>query len=70
MAIVRLKEHKDQKVSELLKIFKLPCATAPSPRPGPEPVGGSAVRYNDVEATRLHAVNQLRRWTRANFSSS
>ena len=66
MAIVRLKT-KDEKVNELLGMFKLPCAdysTGYQVKPGPEPVvGGSAINVN-VEATRLKAVNELRRWTR------
>ena len=65
MAIVRLKTR-DQQVSELLfGMFKLPCAGYSSEvKPGPESavVGGSAANINSVEATRLHAVNQLRKW--------
>ena len=63
MAIVRLKT-KDQKVSELFSMFKLPCVSSRGYQlnQGPNPVGGSAV--NNVEAVRLHAVNELRRWMR------
>ena len=65
MGIVRLKT-KDEKVNELLGMFKLPCVSSRGyqVKPGPESavVGGSAV--NSVEGTRLHAVNQLRRWMR------
>ena len=60
MAIVKLKT-KDEKVNELLGMFKLPGTGYVKPRP--EPVGGSAVNSNSVEdKTRLHAINQLRRW--------
>ena len=66
MAIVKLTKIRDQKVNELLNIFKLPCvsSTGYQVKPGPEPsvVGGSAVNSNSTEATRLHAVNQLRKW--------
>ena len=32
-------------------------------KPGPESVvGGSAVNNTNIEATKLHAVNQLCRW--------
>lgn len=63
MAIVKLTKSRDQAVSELLKIFKLPCSNPVDVKQrGPEPVGGSAI--TDVERTRLHAVNELRRWTR------
>ena len=67
MPIVRLKTR-DEKVSELLNIFKLPYVDYPrayqvKPRPEYAVVGASAVNnINNVEATRLHAVNQLRRW--------
>ena len=63
MGIVRLKDYRDQRVSELLNFFKVQVQV----KPGPEPVGvvgGSAVNINNAEATRLHAVNELRRWTR------
>ena len=49
MAIVRIKDYRDQKVGELLNIFRLPCVSPtgyPSQiqvKPGPEPVGGLAV---------------------------
>ena len=46
MAIVRLKDYRDQKVNELLNIFKLACvdySKGYQVKPGPEPVGGSAV---------------------------
>ena len=64
MAIVKLKTR-DQRVNELFDMFKLPCARVrqgqSQVKPRPESVvGGSAV--NNVEATRLHAVNELRRW--------
>ena len=62
MAIVKLTKTRDQKVNELLNMFKLPCAGQVKPRPEPVVVGGSAA--NNVEKTRLHAVNELRRWTR------
>ena len=65
MAIVNLTKTRDQKVGELLNIFKLPSvsSTGYQVKPGHEPiVGCSAV--NITEATRLHAVNELRRWTR------
>ena len=65
MAIVKLKSR-DQKVSELLSMFKLPCvsSTGYQVKPGPEPlVGGSAANSSRSEA-RLHAVNELRRWMR------
>ena len=64
MAIVKLTKTRDQKVSELLNIFKLPCVKFKGyqVKPGPEPVGGSAI--NHVEKQRLHAVNELRRWMR------
>ena len=64
MAIVNLKRYRDQKVTELFDMFKLPCAIAAAPRPRPEVVGGSAAGYNDVESQRLKAVNELRRWMR------
>ena len=65
MAIVKLK-CKDQQVTELFEMFKLPYAVAPRPTPVPQPVGGSASTsaINSVEATRLHAYNELRKWTR------
>ena len=75
MPIVNLKHYRDQKVSELLNIFKLPCvdySKGYQVKPGPEAVvvGGSAVnsKINNVEATRLHAVNELRRWIRLSTS--
>ena len=64
MAIVRLKT-KDEKVNELLGMFKLPCVSSTGyqvKQREPEPVGGSAI--TDVEKQRLHAVNELRRWMR------
>ena len=69
MAIVNLKHYRDQKVYELLKMFKLPCVDYSNYQVKPRPehvVGGSAVnsKINDIEATRLHAVNQLRKWVR------
>ena len=68
MTIVKLTKTRDQKVNELLNIFKLPCAdysTGYQVKPGPEPVGGSAVNIDNVEdKIRLNAVNQLRRWIR------
>ena len=64
MPIVKLKS-KDQKVNELLSWFKLPSVDYSKgynvkPRPESDVVGGSAV--NSVEASRLHTVNQLRKW--------
>ncbi len=64
MAIVRIKT-KEQKVNELLNMFKLPCvdySKGYQSKPRSEPMGGSAV--NSVEAARLNAVNELRRWAR------
>ena len=65
MAIVKLTKTRDQQVSELFGMFKLPGTDYQSQvKPGPESVvGGSAV--NNVEQQRLHAVNQLRRWMKA-----
>ena len=68
MAIVKIKDYRDQKVSELLNIFKLPFVDYPRAyqvKLGSESVvGGSAINTNNVEARRLHAVNQLRKWIR------
>jgi hypothetical protein len=64
MAIVSLKT-KDQKVNELLNMFKLPCvdySKGYQAKPRTELTGGSAV--NCIEATRLNAVNGLLRMTR------
>ena len=64
MAIVKLTKTRDQKVGELFNMFKSPYVSSRGfqVKPGPESavVGGSAA--NTVEQTRLHAVNQLRRW--------
>jgi hypothetical protein len=62
MAIVRLTKTRDQKVNELLGMFKLPGTDYVKPAPEPPTTTGSAI--NSTEATRLHAVNELRRWTR------
>ena len=66
MAIVRLKT-KDQKVNELLNMFKLPSVDYTKgyqAKPRTELTGGSA---SCSEAVRLHAVNELRRWTRVSL---
>ena len=64
MEIVNLKHYRDQKAYELLEMFKLPCIDYSNyqvkPRPEAVVVGGSAIK--NVEAARLHAVNELRRW--------
>jgi len=64
MAIVRLKTR-EQKVNELLNMFKLPCvdySKGYQAKPRSELTGGSAM--NSTEAVRLYAVNELRRWAR------
>jgi hypothetical protein len=64
MAIVRLKTR-EQKVNELLNMFKLPCVDYSKgyhAKPGTELMGGTAM--NPTEAMWLKAVNQLRRWSR------
>ena len=77
MTIVNLKHYRDQKANELLKMFKLPCvdySKGYQVRPSYEAIGGSASTssstLNSVEATKLYAVNELRKWTRLEFSSS
>jgi hypothetical protein len=64
MAKITLKT-KDQKVSELLNMFKLPSVDYTKgyqTKPRAELTGGSAM--NCIETTRLNAVNELRRWMR------
>ena len=60
-------ESKDQRVNELLNMFKLPTvdySKGYQAKPRPELTGGSA---SGTEAVRLHAVNELRRWTRVSL---
>ena len=64
MARLTLKT-KDQKVNELLNMFKLPSidySKGYQAKPRTELTGGSAI--STVEATRLNAVNGLLRMTR------
>ena len=63
MAKIILKT-KDQKVNELLNMFKLPSvdySKGYQAKPRSELVGASA---SGTEAVGLHAVNELRRWAR------
>jgi hypothetical protein len=63
MAKITLKT-KDQKISELLNMFKLPSVDYTrgyQTKPRAELVGASA---SGTEAVRLHAVNELCRWMR------
>jgi hypothetical protein len=63
MAKITLKT-KDQRVNELLDMFKLPTVDYTKgyqAKPRSELVGASA---SGTEAVRLHAVNELRRWMR------
>ena len=64
MAKIILKTR-DQKVNELLNMFKLPSvdySNGYQAKPRSELTGGSAI--NTVEATRLNAVNDLLRMSR------
>jgi ABC-type proline/glycine betaine transport system ATPase subunit len=61
--IVRLKT-KQQKVNELLNMFKLPSVDYTKgyqAKPRPELTGGSA---SGKDAAGLQAINELRRWYR------
>ena len=63
VGIVRLKTR-DQKVNELLNMFKLPCvdySKGYQAKPRPELTGGSA---SGTEVAGLHAINEIRRWYR------
>ena len=65
MGIVRLKTR-NQKVNELLDMFKLPSVDYTKgyqSKPRVELTGGSAMNTT-TDVLRLHAVNELRRWTR------
>jgi len=68
MTIVRLKTlERDRKVNEPLNMFKLPCvdySKGYQSKPSPELTGGSAATMTTLDAQRLKAVNELRRWTR------
>jgi ribonuclease HII len=69
VGIVRLKTYRDQKVNDLLNMFKIPTVDYTKgyqTKPRPELMGGSAV--NTTEALRLQAVNGLLRWTRQSVS--
>ena len=61
MAIVKLKT-KDQTVSELLRMFNLPQISTKGYQTK-QLVGASAAMTN-LDAQRLAAVNELRRWMR------